>query len=69
MNPKVGRLTATVSAHGGELGGADGEIFLGRNRTNAAFIAEIHGQRKSNCGFRKGGFGHDRPIYRGASGR
>ena len=50
MNPKVGRrFRESVLAHGGERPAAQMvEEFLGRKPSNAAFIAEITGKRKSN---------------------
>ncbi|MBK9607577.1 MAG: Zn-dependent oligopeptidase [Betaproteobacteria bacterium] len=50
MNPKAGkRFRDTVLAHGGDRPAAQlVEKFLGRKPSNAAFIAEITGKRKSN---------------------
>ena len=50
MNPQAGkRFRDTVLAHGGDRPAAQlVEKFLGRKPSNAAFIAEITGKRKSN---------------------
>jgi thimet oligopeptidase len=50
MNPQAGRrFRQTVLAHGGDRPAAQMvEEFLGRKPSNAAFIAEITGKRKSN---------------------